>query len=500
MKIKRLIPLIIAATLLAGCSNGQTSSSENPSSSEPISASSEVISSSVTSTSSGEEFIDYAHNGSLALDVDYKGRDFFKDGIGEVTLSTKIDGDTAHFFPVVKTTSSEKIKSRFYGIDTPESTGKIQPYGHAASVFTGSKLDAAAKNGTIVISTPGLGYKEPQKDSTGSRYLSLVWINETKKNANFDELILLNVWIVQEGYSWVNQLDKVPYMEDTFLKAEAQAKKFKLNLHSGKPDKDFNYGDYETTSILDIKREIVATLDDPTHVNKFDNKKVRVTGTVAGYINKTLYLQGFFTVADGSTKPEGEYASINIYTGTGVIPTRYTETNAVVMLCGTAITSETFGFQISGVTFPQLKSRESDNTARVMLEPEDNVDPTTKLHVFEYSISELDTIVKNKDYSSLYCATSITDEFTVTEVYENDSHDEWTLYFNIPGTKTRCNFNVYVNFPYKPNPDSAIWTKNDFLNKTFTVKGIYGLHTFASGRTSYQITPTSSSDLVCTSL
>ena len=292
-------------------------------------------------------------------------------------------------------------------------------------------------------------------------------------------------------------------MEETFLKAEAQAKAFKLNLFSGKPDPDFNYGDYETVSILDLKKELIICLNDPSHKNKFNNKKVRITGTVAGYINKTLYLQGFFTKEEGASKPEGEYAAMNIYTGTGVIPTRYTETNAVVMLCGTAVVSETFGFQISGVTFPQLKSRESDNTARVMLEPADNVDEGTKLHTFKYTVNELDAIVAAKDYSCLYCSVEITDEFTVTDVYENADGDEWTLYLNGHGQYSEKNFNIYINFPYKPNPDSPIWKKADFLNKTYKVKGIYGFHTFTSSsrtRMSYQITPRSSSDLVCTSL
>lgn len=512
MKFKK-IALLLLTLLVVGCSGNTTSSSSEsfsaPSSSEVSSTTSSEITSSTTSsvnpssssTSSGsQEPIDYVHNGSTVLDVDYKGKDFFKDGIGAVTLATKIDGDTAHFYPVNTSTSREKIKSRFYGIDTPESTGKIQPYGHGASVFTGSKLDNAAKNGTIVISTPGLGYKVPQKDSTGSRYLSLVWINETKKDANFDELVLLNLWIVQDGWSVVNQLDKAPYLQSVFIAAEAQAKTLKLNMHSGKPDPDFNYGDYKTVSILDMKKELVKSLEDPTHVNKFNNEKVRITGTVAGYINKTLYLQGFFTQEEGASKPQGEYAAMNIYTGTGVIPDRYTQLNAVVMLCGTAVVSETFGFQISGVNFPQLPSRESDKTARVMLTPEDNVDETTKLHVFEYTVAELNHLVETKDYSCLYCAVKITDTFKVTDVYENESGDEWTLYINNQSQYSTKAFNIYINFPYKPDPDGPIWKKEDFLNKYYTVEGVYGIHTFSSGRVSYQITPRDSSNLVCTSL
>ena len=53
----------------------------------------------------------------------------------DVKLYQSIDGDTAHFIPLVTTTSRLNIKSRYYGIDTPESTGRIQPWGQPASDF-----------------------------------------------------------------------------------------------------------------------------------------------------------------------------------------------------------------------------------------------------------------------------------------------------------------------------------------------------------------------------
>ena len=60
-------------------------------------------------------WIDYANDGSVKLALDYEGKDFYKDGIGLVTLKTVIDGDTAHFNPVVTQTSNLAIKSRYYG-------------------------------------------------------------------------------------------------------------------------------------------------------------------------------------------------------------------------------------------------------------------------------------------------------------------------------------------------------------------------------------------------
>ena len=68
--------------------------------------------------------------------------DFDKTGFGRVTVEQHIDGDTVHFWNNSKT---EIIKARFIAIDTPESTGKIEPWGKPASIFTKTTLKHAAE-------------------------------------------------------------------------------------------------------------------------------------------------------------------------------------------------------------------------------------------------------------------------------------------------------------------------------------------------------------------
>jgi len=63
-------------------------------------------------------FVDYANDGSVKLNLAYEGKDFYADGVGQVTLALHIDGDTTHFYPVVTTTKSDIIKVRYFGIDT----------------------------------------------------------------------------------------------------------------------------------------------------------------------------------------------------------------------------------------------------------------------------------------------------------------------------------------------------------------------------------------------
>ena len=334
------------------------------------------------------EFIDYASTSDVVkLKLEYENKDFFTDGIAEVELYTAIDGDTAHF--KMLNGNDDLIKSRFYGIDTPESTGKIQEYGKAASNYTKEKLTNANENGTIVLTSHLLDYGTPKPDSTGSRYLSLIWINETVEHAPISELKCLNLMIVQDGYSWVKNLNDIPSYVETFTAAEQQARDFKLNLFSGEPDPLFNYGDYEDVSLLELKKAVEQSLKDPDYVNPYDGAKVRILGTVAGFTDNILYLQGYFDEETGSEVEGGEYAGINIFTGMGSIPTKFTTVNSYIQLCGVAEDSENFGFQVTGVkSFPRVDINTDETDGKVLFTP-DTIEDQYKIHTFEYAPSEL---------------------------------------------------------------------------------------------------------------
>lgn len=485
---------VLAVTTLAACDKPVDPSSESE---EPVTSETE----SVETPSESEDtptWIDYAHNGSIVLEYDYVGRDFYKDGIGQVSLKTAIDGDTAHFAPNVTTTSRENIKARFFGVDTPESTGKVQPYGRPASYFTKSKLLSADENGTIVVSSAQDGYGLPNPDSTGERYVSLVWIHETKKNAPFNELTLLNLWIVQEGLSWVKNVGDMPQYADIFYAAEQQAEDYKLNLWSGEPDPFHNYGDYEDASLLDIKIELEKTLKDPDYENPYDNQKIRVVGTVAGYSNHILYIQNFYTQEDGARSPDGEYAGINIFTGMSPIPSKYKKPNTYIQICGLAQNSETFGFQITDTEghFPTVESLATENDCKILIKPEDNVDEFA-LHTFEYTASELSTIASTSSTENLFCSTVVTTTVTCSDVYINNAGDEFTLSFE------GCSWEVYLTFAYKGDPEypNYVWKeKSDFIGKSFNVKGIYTFHQYIGYNNQrvidFQIVVGSAADLV----
>lgn len=423
--------------------------------------------------------VDYTEEAKLLLD--YENKVFVRDGIAKATLKTPIDGDTAHFY-TQNGSESETIKARFFGIDTPESTGAVQPYGKGASNFTKHILEEAQENGTIVISAPTDEYKAPSFDSTGTRYVTCVWVNTEKKDAPFNELKLLNLMLVQEGWSNVKNVSDMPRLSPIFYKAEEQAMNLKLNLFSGEPDPLFNYGDYRDISLLDVKREIVACLDNPNRENAFTNVNIRITGVVTGYANNILYLQDYFSREDGGQYEYGEYAGINFFTSMSSIPTKYTTRGAYISVCGVT-TDGLFGFQVSGGSFP-VRSKD-ENDAKVIIKHEDNNDPTDIEHyckVFEMAPRELKG---DKFKEVLYSPITLTENVTVVEAYMDDSKKITLTLSDSSGAVLP--FQVYIAFNYK-NQYGAIYSDSDFVGKKFKVNNaVLAYHKTAKGKIEYQL-------------
>ena len=112
---------------------------------------------------------------------------FIKDGIAKLTLKSITDGDTAVFYLnngeedsyTVKGKKYNYVTIRFTGIDTPESTSSIDPWGKAAS----NRCKELLKNaeGIIVDALDVIQDNEIERnysnrvDSNGTRWLGLIW-------------------------------------------------------------------------------------------------------------------------------------------------------------------------------------------------------------------------------------------------------------------------------------------------------------------------------------
>lgn len=160
--------------------------------------------------------LDFDFTSEVKFDLDYEGKSFVEDGIGQVRLARTIDGDTAHFYDL----NGDYIKVRFLGINTPESTYENDPWGKAASRYTSEKLMKAK---TIVLEAEG-----SRTDAYG-RYLAYVWLDE----------VLLNLQIIQEAYSHSTLSGKNKYF-DIFNKAGNEAMKTGRRFY-GEIDPEYDY-------------------------------------------------------------------------------------------------------------------------------------------------------------------------------------------------------------------------------------------------------------------
>ena len=163
---KRIYALLAALCIALGCLAGCQSETPAPSG---------------EATQPAASTVDYA--GELKLDMD---SDTAKQ---EVTVKNFVDGDTTHFN--VSDTSFEGgvLKARYLGINTPESTGQIEPWGKKASTFTKEKLQSAT---SIIIESNDSKW---HGDSTGGRHLVWIWY-KTKDASDYRNL---NIELLQNG-------------------------------------------------------------------------------------------------------------------------------------------------------------------------------------------------------------------------------------------------------------------------------------------------------------
>ena len=137
--IKRILSLLLAFCLIVACFTGCKDKGD--------------------STNSGKT-VDYVANTKLDLNSDTKKQ--------EVTVKSYIDGDTTHFIVPTNISDDGTLKARYMGINTPESTGKIEEWGKKASNFTKEKLMGAK---SIIVESDNDKWNV---DSTGGRHL--VWV------------------------------------------------------------------------------------------------------------------------------------------------------------------------------------------------------------------------------------------------------------------------------------------------------------------------------------
>jgi len=425
MKHTKLLSALLAACILLGCMTGCGGDADPT---VPVTTAPAVI-----------EEKDYA--GSVTLNMTSPTAKL------EVSVKSFIDGDTVHFHTSDDRFEDGVLKLRFLGINTPESTGKIEQWGKKASNFTKEKLSAAA---SILVESDTSAWVA---DSTGSRYLGWVWYKPTA-DAPWRNL---NIEILQEGLAIANSSANNQY-GSVCTQAINQAKALKLNVYSGQQDPDYYYGEAVELTLKELR----------SNIETYNGVKVAFNGVVTRDNDQTVYVEAYDAESD-------MYYGISVYygfnlTGGGLDVLRV---GNEVRIVGTVQYYETGKtWQVSGLSYNQMRPKDPDNIqklseghspAYVLTSPDTFVNGKVQL--------EVNDEVKTFDYAALAMSTSISmKDLVVTDVYtttgSTSSNGAMTLTCEAEG------ITVIVRTEVLRDENGKTVTADAFLGKTIDVRGI----------------------------
>ena len=332
--MKKLAPalaLIILALCIFGCTPQkdkdalptpvQTDAEQTP----PVSSMPEAAPSPAAAAS---ESIDYAAS------VKPSGADTAKQ---EVTVKSFVDGDTVHFFVPESIMPSGVLKARFIGIDTPESTGKIEEYGKAASEFTKEKLSRAH---SIMIESDDGNW---DFDSTGGRYLVWVWYKAEKAG----EYRNLNIELLQNGLARAYSSANNRYGSA----CTAAINQAKANIYSGQKDPNFYYGDAVELTLKELRCGIEG----------YNGKKVAFEGVITINSGNGVFIEDYDAETD-------RYYGISAYYGYGLSGAGLDilSVGNRARIVGTVQYYEAGGcYQVSGLSYRQMKPDDPNNLQKL---------------------------------------------------------------------------------------------------------------------------------------
>ena len=364
----------------------------------------------------------------------------------KVTVKTYVDGDTTHFNVPTSIIDTGLLKARYLAINTPESTGKIEEYGKTASAFTKSKLMSAT---SIYIESDN---ETLNADSTGGRYLVWVWYR-TSEDEDYRNL---NIEILQNGLAIASNSAQNRYGE-TCVAAINQAKKLKLNVHSGQ--KDPYYGDALEITLKELR----------TNIDFYNGKKVAFEAVVVKDYSETVYVEEYDEELD-------MYFGMTVYYGFSAAADvlKILTVGNRVRVVGSVQFYETGGtYQVSGLTYRAMRPNDPGNVQKISEGHEASynlISPatfTSKLEIEDEENQE----TRSFDYAELAMSSSISmNNLVVKSVYttnnpESSSNGAMTLTCECDGITVHVRTVVLYQ-------DGAKVTADAFEGKTINVKGI----------------------------
>ena len=436
--MKRVYSLLAALCLLLGCLAGCSGN--------PGTAATEAPTAPVQ-TEPAAVHVDFAAAVTLDMDSGTAKQ--------EVTVKSYIDGDTTHFYVPTSVVDNGLLKARYLGVDTPESTGKIEEWGKKASNFTKEKLMSAAS--IIIESDDG----KWNVDSTGGRYLVWVWY----KPQGADTYRNLNIELLQNGLSLAKNSADNRYGE-TCMAAIAQAKSEKLHLHSNQDDPDFYYGEAIPVTLKGLR----------TNIELYENMKVAFEGVITYESGQTVYVEDYDAETDmyyGMTV----YYGFNL-TGTGL--EILNPGNRVKFVGSVQYYATGDSWQVSDIKYVDMRPNDPNNIQLISSDHEPaylTVDPA--VFVYGKVPVEVMTALDDKElteetfpYAKLALGTSVSMEgLKVNRVYTTSNEDSaskgaMTLTCTVNGQE------ISVRTVVLRDAEGNLITADAYDGKTINVRGI----------------------------
>ncbi len=359
----------------------------------------------------------------------------------EGRVRTYVDGDTTHFYVTGEGFPGGVLKARYIGINTPESTGKVEPWGKQAARFTREKLSSAQR--ILIESDDGRW----NTDGTGGRYLVWVWYSPDGENWRN-----LNVELLQEGLARANSSAQNRYGE-TCMAAIDQARGMKLRLYSGEKDPEFYYGDAVEVTLRELRLNTAA----------YEGIKVAFEGVVTVNHSYSVYVEAL----DGET---GLCFGLPVYYGYNLSGggLEILRAGNEVRIVGTLQYYEAGDvWQVSGITYRMMKP---DDPGNIRLLSSGHDIPWTETDARTLTEGTVEVALEEEtdeyDYAFLTQATTVTvAPLTVQGGYASDS-GAVTLWCLSEG-KT-----VQLRLDGALNETGAPYTVEELRGRTVSVRGI----------------------------
>ena len=366
----------------------------------------------------------------------------------EVTVRNFVDGDTTHFYVSESVVSGGILKARYLAINTPESTGKIEEYGKAASNFTRSKLENA--DAIMIESDDG----KWNVDSTGGRYLVWVWY----KPKGESEYRNLNLEILQNGLAIASSTANNRY-GTTCMAALGQAKAQKLNVYSGERDPDFYYGDAVELTLKELRSNPEA----------YNGKKVAFEGVISSDNSNSITVEEYDADTD-------MYYGISVYygfslSGEGLDIISVGNRSRIV---GTVQYYEAGGvYQVSGLSYNMMRPDDPGNLKKISEGHTPSYKETTAATFASEVTLEGEEGSVTAKYAELALATTISMKGLTVNKAESigkegtSSYGEMTLICTADdGTEVRLRTEAMND------SEGKLVTSDDLLGKNIDIRGI----------------------------